>query len=95
LLSLPDLSPRAAEACSREGSVEITFYGQPDNDPPGADTAYNCGGRNNVASQGDGTHGNPVTIATAQGEFNQCEIIYVPYLEKYVRCKLSLSPLSP
>ena len=33
----------ALTACTREGSVELTFYGFPDNDPPSAQTAYNCG----------------------------------------------------
>jgi hypothetical protein len=79
----------ALAACSREGSVELTFYGYPDNDPPSAQTAYNCGGRNYVASEGDGSYNNPVTMASAQGEFNQCETIYVPYLKKYVRCTYS------
>lgn len=36
-------------ACSEQASVEITFYGYADNSPPGAATAYNCGGRNYVA----------------------------------------------
>lgn len=33
-------------ACSTRSGVTITFYGYPDNDPPGPATAYNCGGRN-------------------------------------------------
>ncbi|EXJ81106.1 hypothetical protein A1O3_07394 [Capronia epimyces CBS 606.96] len=65
-------------------SVQLTFYGYPDNAPPGAGTAYNCGGRNFVAG-GSGTHDDPLTIATAPGELNQCEVIYVPYLKKYGR----------
>lgn len=36
-------------ACSTRGNVITTFYGYPDNDPPGPATAYNCGGRNNIA----------------------------------------------
>ncbi|EHY59193.1 hypothetical protein HRR83_001535 [Exophiala dermatitidis] len=65
-------------------NVQHTFYGYPDNDPPGPATAYNCGGRNFVAG-GTGTHDNPLTMATAPGKLNQCETIYVPYLKKYVR----------
>lgn len=84
----------ALAACSREGSVELTFFGYPDNDPPSAQTAYNCGGRNYVASEGDGTYNNPVTMASAQGEFSSCEIAYVPYLKKYVRCTFR-SPSAP
>lgn len=67
----------ALAACSREGSVEITFYGFPDNDPPSAQTAYNCGGRKNIAG-GTGTYSDPLTMASARGEFSQCEIVYVP-----------------
>ncbi|KAI4217448.1 MAG: hypothetical protein LQ351_000043 [Letrouitia transgressa] len=34
---------------------------------------------------GTGTYSDPLTFASAPGEFSQCEIIYVPYLKKYVR----------
>jgi hypothetical protein len=71
-------------SCSTQSGVEITFYGYPDNDPPGPATAYNCGGRNNVAG-GTGTYANPLTFASHSGEFSQCEIIYLPYLKKYLR----------
>lgn len=71
-------------ACSTRSGVTITFYGYPDNDPPGPATAYNCGGRNYKAG-GVGTYSDPVTFASASGEFSSCEIIYVPYLKKYVR----------
>ncbi|KAL8747999.1 MAG: hypothetical protein Q9190_000211 [Brigantiaea leucoxantha] len=75
---------RLANACSTQSGVTITFYGYPDNTPPGPATAYNCGGRNNIAG-GIGTYSNPLTFASAPGEFNTCEIIYVPYLRKYAR----------
>lgn len=87
ITSLFALTSTALAACSRQGSVELTFYGFPDNDPPSAQTAYDCGGRNYVAG-GTGTFDNPLSMASAQGEFSQCEIVYVPYLKKYVRCKL-------
>jgi hypothetical protein len=32
-------------------------------------------------------------MASAKGEFNQCETIYLPYLKKYVRCKSSVCQL--
>ena len=35
--------------CSIQADVEVTFFGWPDNDPPGPGTAHNCGGRNGVA----------------------------------------------
>ena len=79
-------TPIVFAACSCKASVELTFYGYPDNDQPSAQTAYNCGGRNYIAG-GTGKYDDPLTMASAAGEFSQCEIVYVPYLEKYVRCK--------
>ncbi|KAJ5612060.1 hypothetical protein N7510_005254 [Penicillium lagena] len=57
-------------ACSTPGNFTITFYGYPDNSPPGP---------------GSGTYDDPVTIATAPGELNVCEIVYLPLLTKYGR----------
>lgn len=71
-------------ACSTESNFEVTFYGYPDNSPPGPGTAHDCGGRNYIAG-GTGTYDDPLTMATAPGEFNVCEIIYLPLLTKYVR----------
>jgi hypothetical protein len=34
---------------------------------------------------GSGTYNDPVTIATAPGELNVCEIVYLPLLTKYGR----------
>lgn len=34
---------------------------------------------------GTGTYTNPLTFASAPGEFTSCEVIYVPYLKKYAR----------
>ena len=66
-------SSRAA-ACSDISDVKITFYGYPDNDPPGPGTVYNCGGRNYIAG-GSGTYSDPLTFATAPNEYNKCEIM--------------------
>lgn len=34
---------------------------------------------------GNGTYNNPLTAASAApGEFNECEMLYLPYLQKYV-----------
>ncbi|RDW70125.1 hypothetical protein BP5796_08522 [Coleophoma crateriformis] len=71
-------------ACADIWDVKVTFYGYPDNDPAGSATAYSCGDRNYVAG-GTGTYDDPVTFATAPGEYEQCEIIYLPYLKKYAR----------
>ncbi|RYP72102.1 hypothetical protein DL771_004433 [Monosporascus sp. 5C6A] len=80
--SLPLIS---AQQCSVVSNVRVTFFGSPDNDPPGtANTAYNCGGRNYQAG-GVGTYDNPLTFATAPGEYETCELVYAPYLRKYLR----------
>lgn len=73
-----------AAACSTPSNFIVTFYGYPDNDPPGPATAYNCGGRNYKAG-GIGTYADPVTFAAAPGAFNNCEIVYLPFLTKYAR----------
>ncbi|CAK46754.1 uncharacterized protein BO96DRAFT_436151 [Aspergillus niger CBS 101883] len=73
----------ASVACSTESDVEITFYGYPDNDPPSADIAYDCG--RGYTAGGTGTYDDPLTFATAPGEFKKCEIVYLPYLRKYLR----------
>jgi hypothetical protein len=36
-------------ACTTESNFEVTFYGYPDNSPPGPGTAHDCGGRNYIA----------------------------------------------
>ncbi|MCJ1442868.1 MAG: hypothetical protein MMC23_003365 [Stictis urceolatum] len=73
-----------SSACSTVSNSQVTFYGYPDNDPPGADTAHDCGGRNYQAG-GLGTYDDPLTFATAPGEFDVCEIVYLPLLKKYLR----------
>lgn len=82
--------------------MTLTFYGWPDNDPPSAETAYDCGrgyktggkhplsqlivhGRKAVNDAGNGTYDNPLTAASAPGEFDICEIVYLPYIQRYVR----------
>ena len=131
--------PLLSFACSEVPNVQVTFYGYPDNSPPGPDTAYDCGGRNNIAggryfgiyelysqssnycsvpslasesfclsfrlfhllfplypfvskscprltpSIGTGTYDDPLTFASDPNEYDQCEIIYLPYLQKYLR----------
>ncbi|KAM7201339.1 hypothetical protein V8F33_003439 [Rhypophila sp. PSN 637] len=73
-----------AQACSTVSGVAVTFYGYPDNDPPGPATAYNCGGRNNIAG-GVGTYDNPLTFASDPSEYTPCELVYSSYLKKYLR----------
>ncbi|KAF5862580.1 hypothetical protein ETB97_011484 [Aspergillus alliaceus] len=73
----------AAKSCNTESDFEVTFYGYADNDPPGADIAYDCG--RGYKAGGTGTYSDPLTFATAPGEFAKCDIIYLPYLQKYLR----------
>ncbi|KAA8649449.1 hypothetical protein EYZ11_007760 [Aspergillus tanneri] len=73
----------ASKSCNTESGFEVTFYGYADNDPPGADIAYDCG--RGYKAGGTGTYNDPLTFATAPGEFAKCDIIYLPYLQKYLR----------
>ncbi|RAL04409.1 uncharacterized protein BO80DRAFT_441874 [Aspergillus ibericus CBS 121593] len=63
--------------------VSHTFYGYPDNDPPGPAISYDCG--RGLTAAGTGTYADPLTFASAPDEFDYCEIIYDPYLRKYLR----------
>ncbi|QIX02141.1 hypothetical protein AMS68_007658 [Peltaster fructicola] len=70
----------AEPECEVLKSVKLSFYGKETHKDP---IAYpECGRR---IPGGKGTYESPLTMATAPGEFNKCEIIYVPYLLKYVR----------
>ncbi|KAI5921876.1 hypothetical protein F4810DRAFT_676303 [Camillea tinctor] len=82
LLLLPAV---AHAACSIESGVQMTFYGSPDNDPPGStNTAHDCGGRGYHAG-GSGTYDDPLTFASSTDEYSVCELVYSPYLQKYLR----------
>ncbi|KAF2103611.1 hypothetical protein NA57DRAFT_53126 [Rhizodiscina lignyota] len=72
-----------ATACNLIYSASHTFYGWPDNDPASAQTAYDCG--RNYTAGGSGTFDDPLTFASAPGEFDPCEVIYSPYVMKYLR----------
>jgi hypothetical protein len=70
--------------CYTQTGLTHTFYGWPDINPAGARAEYSCGGRSKNAG-GSGTFDDPVTFASASSEFSLCEIIYDPYLQKYLR----------
>lgn len=80
-----------AHACAVVTDVKITFYGAPDNDPPGPATAYDCGGRNYIAG-GTGTYEEPLTFATAPGEYDQCKCTPSPLTPAPLLSVPSLSP---
>jgi hypothetical protein len=65
------------------GTVQafMTLYGYVDNSPPGTDIAHPCGTRRGAG--GTGTYADPITFATDVDELPWCEIIYVPYMERY------------
>lgn len=88
-----------ATSCEVQTNWKITFFGYPDNSPAGGDIAFDCG--RGFTAGGDGSLGDPVTMAAAYNAFVKCEVIYIPYLKKYARyedycgqCGM-LSPLIP
>ncbi len=62
-------------------SLYVTFYGWPDNSPPGPGIAYP--GLHSQAG-GTGSYADPITFATDASEFAPGTILYVPFIEKYV-----------
>jgi len=64
------------------GTVQafMTLYGYVDNSPPGTDIAHPC---LHSGAGGTGTYADPVTFATDVQELPWCEIIYVPYMDRY------------
>lgn len=72
-----------ATSCQVQTNWKITFFGYPDNSPAGADIAFDCG--RGFTAGGDGSLGDPVTMAAAYNAFAKCEVIYIPYLKKYAR----------
>jgi hypothetical protein len=64
-------------------SSPIIVFAAHADDLPGGAIAYDCG--RGFKAGGTGTYTDPLTFASAPGEFNQCEVIYDPYLRKYLR----------
>jgi len=63
------------------GTDWVTFYGYVDNSPPGGAIAHPC---IHPTAGGVGTYANPVTFAEpTDPDGPWCQIIYVPFLEKY------------
>jgi 3D (Asp-Asp-Asp) domain-containing protein len=77
----PDAGPVVPVAHGTR-NVYVTFYGGPDNDPPGStDIAY-PNGRHGTAG-GVGTDADPITLATDPRELPPGTLVYVPRLKKY------------
>ena len=73
--------------------VHYTFHGSGDSSSLQNRTAFNCGGRNFHAG-GVGTYDDPLTFASDAKEYSRCEIIYSPYLKKYLRMEASCAQYS-
>ena len=72
------------QSCFPLDDVQITFFGYPDNSPPGAGLAFTqCG---HSLAGGTGSYDDPITFATAtDGDFTVCDIVYLPWVKKYAR----------
>jgi hypothetical protein len=80
----PDNSSATDATPDRMQSVYLTFYGWPDNSPPGGAIAYpRNGGFPTVhnAAGGTGTYADPITFATDEAELT---LLFAPVLEKYL-----------
>jgi hypothetical protein len=68
-------------------TVEVTFYGWDDNNPPGNAIAFPKGGGYptiHPVAGGTGTYADPITFATDQAELPPGTVVYAPFIEKYV-----------
>jgi hypothetical protein len=71
----------------RSQAVYMTFYGWPDNSPPGGAIAYPKNGGfptvHNLAG-GTGTYADPITFATDRAELPLGTLLFAPVIEKYL-----------
>lgn len=75
-------APTTNPAAHGTVSVNVTFYGGPDNDPPGStDIAYP--NARHATAGGTGTYADPVTLATDPRELPPGTLVYYPRLQKY------------
>ena len=58
----------------------MTLYGYEDNSPPGTVISHPC---IHARAGGAGTYANPITFATDTAELPYCQIVYVPYMQRY------------
>jgi hypothetical protein len=71
--------PAAPQAATNVQAF-MTLYGYVDNSPPGTDIAHPC---LHPQAGGTGTYADPITFATDVAELGWCQIIYVPYMQRY------------
>jgi 3D (Asp-Asp-Asp) domain-containing protein len=83
----PDSSGTSDATSGRSQSVYLTFYGWPDNSPPGGAIAYPKNGGfatvHNTAG-GTGSYDDPITFATDQAELPVGTLLFAPVIEKYL-----------
>jgi hypothetical protein len=81
ILLVPISWSGGAASASTTVQYYVTFYGWVDNSPPGPAIAHPC---IHEHAGGVGTYGDPVTFAEHMDLHGPwCQIIYVPFLEKY------------
>jgi hypothetical protein len=79
----PDVAPTpAAGAAHGTVNVYVTFYGGPDNDPPGSTDIAHPNGRHGSAG-GVGSYADPITLATDPRELPPGTLVYAPQWQKY------------
>jgi hypothetical protein len=102
----PSIAPVSGSASSPHGcyvttiapanvSATITFYGWPDNDPPGKAIAHPV---IHKRAGGDGTYCNPTTFATERSNNAQIPYgtkLYVPFLKHYFVREDDCAPSGP
>jgi 3D (Asp-Asp-Asp) domain-containing protein len=80
-------NPTAVDAGGATYTMNVTFYGWPDNSPPGNAIAYpKNGGFPTVhdGAGGTGTFADPITLATDEAEIPVGTILYIGFIEKYL-----------
>lgn len=82
----PEVAPIDCTAVEYVENSTVTFYGGPDNDPAWSNaTAYVCDPSHGYHAGGTGSYDDPLSFAAAVGEYKKCEIVYSPYVKKYLR----------
>lgn len=79
-------------------NVKLTFYGWPDNDPPGNSIAYpGLGLSSHQGAGGTGTYDDPITVAVItqsnNGFWSPGTMMYLPSLQKYPLSRMSAHPV--
>jgi len=79
---LSALGPGTGAASAQPTDVRafMTLYGWADNSPPGPVIAHPC---LHAQAGGTGTYADPITFATDVAELAWCQVIYVPYMQRY------------